>query len=54
MWISILHYLRLYGGYPDLTLGELRIYGGVNDSRYNNEQFDSANDIMREGILQYM
>ena len=51
MWISILHYLRLYGGHRDLTLRELRVIGNVNEPRYNLEQFDSLNHIMLEGIL---
>ena len=50
MWISILHYLRYFGGYPDLTLETVRALGGVSGGEHSNKIFDSKLDFHSDGI----
>lgn len=50
MWISILHYLRYFGGQTQLSLKDVRALGNVGSAEHNNKIFDSKLVFHSDGI----
>jgi hypothetical protein len=50
MWISILHYLRYFGGQTELSLRDVRVLGNVGSTEHNNKIFDSKLAFHGDGI----